>query len=472
MRFVRNAWVIGRLLLVCLALFALCSRDTWAATSSLFPSSSAAMIACQAAGPAAGTGPHPAVGGPQTCADLGFYLGTGYIRTSSDAEWNDYIYSASSCASPSTLQPDGSCSNPDAACAAVKARTEDPLDGLYLAPEDSRVFSGPVPGTTECRGGCSWGPKTGAAKVTVTAFGAVASSRTQYSFSGASCTATAGSPAPAASQVPVKPTAQVCTDPTGSQLTFCQRQDGKQCYTASTGKQICYDPGETGTKSDANVLQKREPGTVATPVPPTPPPGETLTQSGTPTPVTSTSVVNNVTTTSTTTTTNYTTGSGTNASGTESGETSSGTGGATTTTPGAAGSVAGGTCASNYTCANVSAVDCAILQETTKNRCASELSNLKTAMTGAEETAATAEGSGITGDAASNGLRTSTTYGADGLDTSTFLGASSCPTIPPLTIMGQTLAMDTSVVCTWMQLGGALVLLFGALGALRVLGAV
>jgi hypothetical protein len=109
----------------------------------------------------------------------------------------------------------------------------------------------------------------------------------------------------------------------GSGQTMCIKPDGQHCYTASTGRQICWTPGETGSKTDNNVLQIRGPGTTA-PAPPTIP-NDTLTVSGTQTNTSATTTSGTVTTN----VTNYVTGSGTTPPvGTPSGEPGDGSGGA------------------------------------------------------------------------------------------------------------------------------------------------
>lgn len=406
-------------------------------------------------------------GQPNYVAPVDYVYGTFY-----QVEGPQFYYSVG-CPSGSTLQwQDGTCYNPNEACETLQARTQDPNDGLYIAPGDSRTVSGT--GAAECRGGCAFKANANDSNtvgIVTTGSGADAITTSQYGYTGEACPVVPASPAPAESQYPVKPTEQLCKTAPGSQLTLCVRQDGQHCYTATTGKQICWRPGETGTKTTGNLLQKREPGTVVSPVAPTPPAGETLAQSGTPTPTTTTTTVNNVTTTTNTTTTNYTTTGGTDAGSTDSGVPASGTGGTAPAGDGeGSGSVSAGTCEANYTCSGVSAVDCAILQETTKNRCATEANNPGKVMSAGEEAAATADGAGFTGTADSTGVTSETEYGADGLDDSGFLpGGRSCPTIPPMDILGQQFVMDTSAVCDWMTVGGYLVLLFGSIASLMIL---
>lgn len=129
---------------------------------------------------------------------------------------------------------------------------------------------------------------------------------------GSACAA--GAPAPTAS----KP--QECVLASDGQ-TFCLKADGSHCASASTGRQICWRPGETGEKADGPVLQVRQAG--QTPQPPVtpPPPGDTLVAG--PTHVATTNVGP---TTITTNTTNYTTTQGTDAAPANDGESGDGSG--------------------------------------------------------------------------------------------------------------------------------------------------
>lgn len=101
--------------------------------------------------------------------------------------------------------------------------------------------------------------------------------------------------------------------PVGSQ-TMCQKANGQLCYQSSTGREICWEAGETGTKTDGPVAQDRKPGQVNPPDTKQLPNGETGTKTGDV--ITTVTTVTNIgggTTTITTTTTNYNGGSGANA---------------------------------------------------------------------------------------------------------------------------------------------------------------
>lgn len=138
-------------------------------------------------------------------------------------------------------------------------------------------------------------------------------------FSGTTCAADPADPDPEAE--PKDPPPKQDCMAAGSGQTFCKKPNGDECYTASTGKQICWSPGETGEKTDGPIKQKRDAG--ESPIPPnlTLDNGDTLTQTGQP--VTTTTTTTN-SRTITTTTTNYQTTQGTDANGGKAGSHDSG----------------------------------------------------------------------------------------------------------------------------------------------------
>lgn len=85
----------------------------------------------------------------------------------------------------------------------------------------------------------------------------------------------------------------------GGSYAYCARPDGGTCHTATTGRTICWAPGETGQKTDGSITQANTPGTTT----PNPPDGSTTTN------VTNVSNTTN-NTSSSTTIINYATTSG------------------------------------------------------------------------------------------------------------------------------------------------------------------
>ena len=109
------------------------------------------------------------------------------------------------------------------------------------------------------------------------------------------------------------PKPQECIPVSGQ--TVCQKKNGDLCASASTGKQFCWKPGETGTKTDGPDLQKRDAGNAAIPPNLNLTNGDTLTKIGNSATTTITTTINNtVVSTTTATTSNYKTTNGTNAS--------------------------------------------------------------------------------------------------------------------------------------------------------------
>lgn len=192
-------------------------------------------------------------------------------------------------------------------------------------------------------------------------------------YSGAQCPNTQF---PVVNEPPRKP--QECV-PAGAGQTVCVKPNGDQCHTASTGRQICWKPGETGNRNDGTTTQERNAGPEARPPNLQLPNGDNLIQSGPPVTTTTTTInntTNNTTTTTTTTTTNYTTQYGTRPGGNsrDSGESDDGED-EEPTTPGEGGGeengVTGGSCEQGYTTTGDPILG-ATLKEIHKQRCASE----------------------------------------------------------------------------------------------------
>lgn len=200
--------------------------------------------------------------------------------------------------------PDGCNPSPEECL----ARNGDAFKGMKL---------GPVGGY--CAGGCMYKPVANGGGL-VAVDGLVSS---EFAFDGEACPTTAPDVGPEPANDAGED--QECS-PAGDGQTFCLKRNGDHCHSASTGRQICWKPGETGEKNDGPVRQKRNAGNE--PIPPASlelPNGDTLQQTGQP--VTKTTTTNS--TTITTTTTNYTTTNGTDANGggdpADDGEASDGT---------------------------------------------------------------------------------------------------------------------------------------------------
>lgn len=334
---------------------------------------------------------------------------------------------------------------------------------------------------------------------TSTAYGETVYRGTKF-YTGATCTL-GGDPAPDSEAT--DPTQDACITSGGQ--TMCITVKNEECYTSTrTGRRFCWDIGQTGEKTDANVLQKRNAG--AMPGTPTtiPPEGTTFQQAGTPT--TTTTVVDGMTIT--TTTTNYETDTNVDAGDSDQGEEADGT------SEGDDGGVEGGV---------TGGIDCEtppqpsggdpllanIMLQTWGSRCAQEDANAVTSSgeIGDCSSAFTVEGppgdmnveklkaarakicpgelsddpagaDGTYGMGAEDGDATSLKDGAvtegeeqggDGLDDSGYGYSRSCPQLPIIEVMGTTLDFNLPAMCDWMQLAGQLVLILAALTSLKIL---
>jgi hypothetical protein len=298
------------------------------------------------------------------------------------------------------------------------------------------------------------------------------------------------------------PAAQALSDgtqdckPSGT-LTMCIKADGQHCTKVSGTRQICWKPGETGKKTDGPSAVVREAGTNPPPAP-TPPPGETFDQQGTPTTVSTTQPGKP---TSTTTQNVFVTTNGTNAGGSgggDSGEPGDGTGGEGD----GKGTAAGGTSCEDPPIVSGDEPLRMVATQAWATRCAIEAGNALTVagdigdcqatftVTGTSphvETLKaqraqicpnegtgddTVDQSGIGGgdDATGTGFVVEgDEIGTDGLDDTGMGYTRSCPVMPSVSIYGQTIQFDNSVMCSWLSLAGQLVLVLSALASLRIL---
>ncbi|MDC7805225.1 hypothetical protein PQS31_00065 [Luteimonas sp BLCC-B24] len=119
-------------------------------------------------------------------------------------------------------------------------------------------------------------------------------------------------------------TPQYCNPLAGGSHDYCVKSNGDHCMTSAQGRQLCWKPGETGTKTDGPVMQVRDAGTTPNVPNLNLPSGDTLQATGQT--ATSTTTRPGGGGSTTTTTTNYTTVHGTNAGPKNQGEKGDGSG--------------------------------------------------------------------------------------------------------------------------------------------------
>lgn len=342
----------------------------------------------------------------------------------------------------------------------------------------------------------------------------------EFEFTGQACAPEL--PAEDASNIQ-NPKPQECvTVPGGGDFPMCVKNNGEHCLTApSTGRQFCWRPGEVGEKTGGPALQKREAGTASTP-PTTPPPTNSSFVPDGGTVTTQTTVNSNVIVT---TFTNYRTDSGVDAGPTDSSEPADGTGGDSSSGDDDPGSVQGG-----VDCDNPPVVQggdpllANVILQTWGTRCAVESANAVTSsgeigdcksvwtIDGPEgdvnveklkaaraeicgpdsngdgisdhyqsdETPPTRDqgiASGDTNEDGTGGVTAGQAFGegvsADtgDLDWSGWGLTRTCPTIPPITLLGgRVVVYDTAPLCDIMQTLGHILLLLSSLVALRIMG--
>jgi hypothetical protein len=302
------------------------------------------------------------------------------------------------------------------------------------------VFSG-----TACIDNCSYGPT----KPPITRLINGTTYRSgEMGYTGDVCNVAPPTPKPD----PSLPPSALCAPIQGQ--TVCMQPDGKLCYTGSSiTSMTCWQPGETGEKTDGPQKHVVAPGTnPGTPSPPLP--GDTQSPTGTPTTITTTGPNGTATTTHTVTTT----GSGNNAGPRNAGEPIGGTKGPDGKDESKGTATGGGSCTTAPTCSG-DAIFCSINHQSWLSRCATDAT-------------ITSEAPGNGGeDVAPTGVITEgPDIGGEGLDNNGFGWSRACPTIGTFDVFGKTYSFDESgALCGWLEIGGALVMLFAAMAAMRIL---
>jgi hypothetical protein len=213
-------------------------------------------------------------------------------------------------------------------------------------------------------------------------------------------------------------------------MTFCHREDGQLCGQASTGKYVCWRPGETGEKGDGPTKQIRQPGTEHVPPNLQLPNGDQLSKSG-PTITTNQSggLPGQPPVNITTNITNYNTQSGADAGPSNEGETPEGEEGE----EGEEGSASGGAnCNAPPVCSG-DPVNCAVLDQQWRARCGTTKGDANG--DGQPDWTELGEGEGSEGVEPGDGSEKAKSWGLESLldkvDDSGFIG-NSCPSLPTI----------------------------------------
>lgn len=319
--------------------------------------------------------------------------------------------------------------------------------------------------TSRCVAGCNFAMDTTSPDYSVTkssiSGGAQATVyRGVMEYTGDPCTG--GAPSEDIEE-PKKDLKQECT-PVGGQ-TVCRKPNGQECYTAgSTGNQICWNPGETGDKTDGPILQKRQPGQPTPPNSVDLPNGDTATKTGDSI-NTSTTVINNGgnSTVISTTTTNYQTGSGANAGGTNQGEPGDGTGDKTQDGNDETGSPSYD-CTHAPVCSSTDSIGCAMLRQTWANHC-----DFAEDYVGDDPTSLDGEGAIETdGDLFRDEPGPDEIFGS--LPSGGWAGRGACPIDFSFSVFGRTYNVSASQLCDLLDALASLVLVAAAVMAGKIIG--
>ena len=317
----------------------------------------------------------------------------------------------------------------------------DPSQCLAKAPVSYGLLNVSIAGMKMCQDGCEFEAQGGTSSALTTGNGD--SLNTYY---GGAYRPT-GNMCSAGQQPPQPPKDQDCVGVPGQ--TMCKRADGKLCASASTGKQICWDPGETGEKGDGSLLQVRGAGALpATPQTP-PPAGDTFQQQGTA--QTASESINGGAPINTNFA-NYGTASGPNAVG---------SGGTATGGSGSAGEPADGSTSGDEAPTGSSDEERNGLLGTISNK----LTDLKDALVGDGDPDADTTGL----DAHPSDVMSDDEVGSDGFDQSGFGYARSCPAPPTVTLFDHTFTFDAEGhFCDWMVAGGWFVLIVAGIASMYI----
>lgn len=292
-----------------------------------------------------------------------------------------------------------------------------------------------------CKGGCSYAPlpEQSGAFGQETTFGAT------WRATGATCSADNHTK-------PFDPNKDICTQQ-GS-LTQCVKPDGRFCANATTGKEICWNKGETGQRRtlDGSLAGDRQ---VAPGVPSV------------------TGIDGGTTSNSTTTINNTTYNQEFKGGGTSSGPSQSNTGEGGSENPDGSdkdkGSASGGgSCSAPPSCSG-DAINCAVLDQQWRTRCAND-KNDDGQPDWTEGDKPTGEGEGTDGNVGeSEYKRFGLSLGTDRLDTDNIFGGGTCPTFS-MEVMG--FSASTADIPAWCDIAAvmrAVVLIMGAYMALQIL---
>lgn len=301
----------------------------------------------------------------------------------------------------------------------------------------------------------------------------------QWHYSGDSCNPS-GTPPPPEGLGPPNPPKPSCI-PIGGGITACTRPgEGKICATASTGRELCWTPGETGVKYDGPTAQQRT-GPNGPTSPPSPPPGDSwqppqgpgntshTTPSGT--------VINTLYY-------NYTTTGGTNAGNTNQGRPATnptgGGGGGGDDGDGDGdenGSASGGEdCSTPLVVQGGDPVLAAVARQAWLARCGPNKADANgngqpdwTEVTDPQSHYDDGLGDGTGEPTAEDVVTERDVITVDAFDRSGFGWGNTCPALPTVTVFDATIELDREgIFCDWMHLGGWFVLLVAGFACLRI----
>lgn len=314
---------------------------------------------------------------------------------------------------------------------------------------------------SKCVSGCEIAMADGGSATTA---GGESRYRGRFEYNGNLCSGgVVQTPDPDGTRTEEKTKPQECF--AGTNPLACVKADGMQCAAVSGGRQLCWRPGEVGTKTDGPIAQIREPGHIDGPVNRELPNGQIGEKTGNTVQTTITNNIGGSTTTISTSTTNYTSPNGTDAGGKNMGEKGDGSGADKEGEGDDEKGSASTNCNVPPTCSSSDSIGCAMVRQSWNNHCEMQ----KDLLNNPDPDGNGDFGLSDQGKVFDSGSGGNDNDGWGSVDTDGWAGRGSCPIVLNFTVMGTTFNVDHPQLCDLLDALAALVLVVGAFHAAVIL---
>ena len=333
-----------------------------------------------------------------------------------------------------------------------------------LARNVNILVDGARPWQSKCISGCQIEMQAGGSSTSSPNSPGQTIYRGRFEYNGNVCSGgVVQTPDPDGTRTDEKTKPQECFPGTNPQA--CVKVDGMQCASVGDGRQVCWRPGEVGTKTDGPIAQVRQPGHVQGLENMQLPNGELGNKTGNTVQTTITNNIGGSTTTIVTSTTNYTSPSGTDAGGKNAGEKGDGSGDGKEGGEGQEKGAASTNCNVPPSCSSADSIGCAMIKQSWNNHCEMQKDLLQNP---------DPDGNGNYGLSDQGKVFDSGSGGNDddgwaSVDKDGWAGRGSCPIALNFSVMGTTFNIDHPQLCDLLDALAALVLVVGAFHAAVIL---